>query len=144
MYIYIQENSGIWKNQGTFLRNLLLNSGLLQRHIDRWNVLSTWLDEGGRSERDKVDRSRSNTLSATRWWTASLSHWSSSSVYSMIPSRGPYARANRPSLVKQEAQLPQRDSASTLCLWKSCRLLLIATDTIFEEVCNRRMTFKAI
>ena len=62
----------------------------------------------------------------------------------MIPSRGPYARANRPSLVKQEAQLPQRDSASTLCLWKSCRLLLIATDTIFEEVCNRRMTFKVI
>ena len=33
-----------------------------QRHIDRRNVLSTWLEKGGSSERDKLDRRRSTKL----------------------------------------------------------------------------------
>ena len=61
-YTVLKGNSVISKNKGTSLWNFVLNSGLtkiLPRHIDRRNVLSTLLEKGGRSERDKLGRRRS-------------------------------------------------------------------------------------
>ena len=57
----LKVNTGISINKGTSLWNFVPNSGLWKfRHgIDRLNVLSTKLDKGGRSERDKLDRRRS-------------------------------------------------------------------------------------
>ena len=58
----------------------------LLRYIDRRNVLSTSLEKGGRSERDKLDRRRS-TLAIPPSSNARLLVCYSS-VYSTISSRG--------------------------------------------------------
>ena len=58
----IKGNSVISKNNGTSLWNFVLDYGLQKispRHIDRRNVLSTYLEKGGRSQRDKLGRRRS-------------------------------------------------------------------------------------
>jgi len=61
------------------------------QHINLWNVSSILARQGGRSERDKLDRRRSTKLTILRAPTldrCSLSQWSSSSVYSTIPLHG--------------------------------------------------------
>jgi len=45
----------------------LQSEKILLRHIDRRNVLSTQLDEAGRSESDKLDCRRSTKLAITRY-----------------------------------------------------------------------------
>ena len=60
-YTVLKGNSGTFRNKGTSLWNFVPNSGfkeILFQYIDRRNALSTSLDKGGRSERDKLDRRR--------------------------------------------------------------------------------------
>ena len=66
-YSVFCRTSAIYKDKGTFLRNYVLNSGLRPkyispRHVDRRNLFLVQLDNGGRSERDKLDRRRSTAL----------------------------------------------------------------------------------
>ena len=68
-------NMGIFKNKGTLLQNFIQNSRekILLRRIDRRDVLWTLLDNGGRSERDKLHRCRSTNLRAPTLDRCSLS-----------------------------------------------------------------------
>ena len=80
-------NSGTFNNTGTSLWNFAPNSRLrkiLSQHIDRRSVLPTELEKGGRSKCDKLGR-RQSTKSLDH---CSLSHRSSTSVYSTILSCG--------------------------------------------------------
>ena len=67
-YTVLSGNSVISKNKGTSLWSLELCSTfghkISPRYIDLLNVyvLSTWLEKGGRSGRDKLDRRRSTKL----------------------------------------------------------------------------------
>jgi len=67
-YTVLSGNSVISKNKGTSLWSLELCSTfghkISLRYIDFLNVyvLSTWLEKGGRSGRDKLDRRRSTKL----------------------------------------------------------------------------------
>ena len=61
-YTVLEGNSSISKNQGSFLYPQLRTWKILIRYIDRRNALSTLLEKGGRSQRDKLDRRRSTKL----------------------------------------------------------------------------------
>jgi len=61
-YTVLKGNSGISRNEGTPLWKFVPNSGLqkiLLPPVDRRNMLSTIAQQGGRSERNKLDRRRS-------------------------------------------------------------------------------------
>jgi len=66
---------GIFKNKGTLLQNFIQNSRekILLRHIDRRDVLWTLLDNGERSERDKLHRRWLTNLRAPTLDRCSLS-----------------------------------------------------------------------
>jgi len=66
-YAVLKGNSRISKNKGTLPCGYSLSKTpdlvkILLRHIDRRKVLSTELEKGGRSEREKLDRRRSTKL----------------------------------------------------------------------------------
>ena len=63
-YNVLKGNLGIYKNNSTSSGTLSQTPDVrnLLRRIDRRNVLSTLLDKGGRSERNKLDRRRSAKL----------------------------------------------------------------------------------
>ena len=64
-YTVLKENWGFSKNKALFSGNLSQTPELekiLLKYIDRRNVLSTELETGGRSERDKLDRRRPTKL----------------------------------------------------------------------------------
>jgi len=64
-YAVLKGNLGICKNKSCSTWNCFLNCGLRKispRHIDCRNALSTQLENGGRSQRDKLDQRRSAKL----------------------------------------------------------------------------------
>jgi len=64
---------------------------ILSQHIDRWKMLPTYLEKAGRSEHDKLGHRRSSKLTiplSSNAYTLVYHRWSSSSVYSTVPSHG--------------------------------------------------------
>ena len=57
-YTVLKEKSVILKNKGTSLWNFVINSGL-RKFRNGISIVETYLEKGGRSERDKLGRRRS-------------------------------------------------------------------------------------